>query len=92
VISGGTSCHDDNGHGRFFAPTLVSGLDEDMELFKEESFGPIIAVAKVKNDDEAIVRMNDNKYGLTNAIYTLDRKRAARIADLLQSGTVFMNK
>jgi acyl-CoA reductase-like NAD-dependent aldehyde dehydrogenase len=92
VLAGGTACQDENGKGRFFAPTLVAGLDEEFELFTEESFGPIVAVSKVQSDDEAIVRMNTNKYGLTNSIYTGNRELAMNIGKHLQSGTVFMNK
>jgi acyl-CoA reductase-like NAD-dependent aldehyde dehydrogenase len=92
VIVGGTTMQDDAGFGRFFAPTLLAGMDEDMEISKEESFGPIVAVTKVKSDAEAIVRMNTNKYGLTNAIYTASWDRAHYMAKRLQSGTVFMNK
>jgi acyl-CoA reductase-like NAD-dependent aldehyde dehydrogenase len=63
-----------------------------MALFQRESFGPILAVAKVASDDEALAKMNDSRLGLTAAVYTSDRDRAARMAAKLEAGTVYMNK
>jgi len=84
--------HDEAGKGNFMMPTLITNLDEEHDLFAKESFGPIVAVSKVKSVEEAVIRMNTNEYGLTNAIYTQDRELALDMAGKLESGTVFMNK
>jgi acyl-CoA reductase-like NAD-dependent aldehyde dehydrogenase len=91
VIAGGkrTSV---GGRGRFFEPTLVSDCTQQMRLFREESFGPILPVMRVSSDEEALALMNDSSLGLTASVWTLDRERAARFAGALQAGTVFMNR
>jgi acyl-CoA reductase-like NAD-dependent aldehyde dehydrogenase len=63
-----------------------------MKLFQKESFGPILPVARVASDEEAIARMNDSRLGLTASVWTRDRDRAARFAHALEHGTVFMNR
>jgi acyl-CoA reductase-like NAD-dependent aldehyde dehydrogenase len=80
------------GRGRFFEATLVAGGTHAMRLFRQESFGPIVAVARVSSDEEALARMNDSRLGLTASVWTADRDRAARFAADLQCGTVFMNR
>lgn len=80
------------GQGRFFQPTLLRDVTHAMDLFKKESFGPILPVSVVSSDDEALQKMNDSQLGLTAAIYTTDRERAARMARSLEAGTVFMNR
>lgn len=80
------------GKGRFFEATLLAGMSHQMELFQRESFGPIVAVMKVSSDDEALRWMNDSGLGLTAAVFTTDRERAARLAKNLEAGTVYMNK
>lgn len=81
-----------DGKGRFFQPTLLRDVTHAMDLFKKESFGPILPVSPVSSDDEALQKMNDSQLGLTAAVYTMDRERAARMARALQAGTVFMNR
>jgi acyl-CoA reductase-like NAD-dependent aldehyde dehydrogenase len=63
-----------------------------MEIAWEESFGPVLAVARVKDDDEAVRMMNDSPYGLTASIWTEDEARADRIARQVAAGTVYMNR
>ena len=75
-----------------FEPTLLRDVTHAMDLFQKESFGPILPVAKVGSDEEALLCMNDSKLGLTAAVYTQDRDRAARMARDLEAGTVFMNR
>jgi acyl-CoA reductase-like NAD-dependent aldehyde dehydrogenase len=91
VIAGGKAAHVD-GHGRFFEATLVADGDQSMELFRRESFGPIVAAAPVGSDEEALEKMNDSRLGLTASVWTTDRERAARLARALEYGTVFMNR
>eukprot|EP00298_Acanthocystis_sp_HF-20_P005538 c15674_g1_i1.p1 GENE.c15674_g1_i1~~c15674_g1_i1.p1 ORF type:complete len:494 (-),score=220.36 c15674_g1_i1:105-1586(-) len=92
VRCGGTPVVDDQGKGRFFAPTLLSDCTNGMDIMSEESFGPVIGVTRVDSDEEAIKLMNDSKYGLTSAIYTHDVEKAKKIAESMQTGTVYMNR
>jgi acyl-CoA reductase-like NAD-dependent aldehyde dehydrogenase len=63
-----------------------------MRIMREETFGPIIPVAKVIGDNEAVRLMNDSDYGLTASVWTQDIDRGQQIADLLEAGTVFVNR
>jgi acyl-CoA reductase-like NAD-dependent aldehyde dehydrogenase len=77
--------------GAYFAPTVVAGADHSMELMREESFGPVIGVQEVADDDHALRQMNDTRYGLTAAVYTTDAERARRLLARVQSGSVYWN-
>jgi len=63
-----------------------------MSVMKDETFGPVVGIIKVKDDAEAIKLMNDSQFGLTASIWTKDMVAAERIGDQLESGTVFMNR
>ena len=78
--------------GNWFAPTVLADVDHSMEVMREESFGPIVGIMKVRNDEEAIALMNDSPYGLTASIWTRDTERAVAIGDRIETGTVFMNR
>lgn len=80
------------GKAIFFQPTLLTGVSHDMLVMQEENFGPILPVMSVDNDDEAIARINDSRYGLTAAIFTRSRDLADRFASRVNTGTVFMNR
>jgi acyl-CoA reductase-like NAD-dependent aldehyde dehydrogenase len=80
------------GRGRFFEPTVLADVPADAALMRVEQFGPILAVARVTSDDEALARMNDSEFGLTASIWTADRARAERFGAALRFGTVFMNR
>lgn len=93
VLCGGTPVHDGAGKGRFFDPCLVVEATHAMHgLMVEESFGPIVGVQKVADDDEAVRLMNDSPYGLTAAIWTRDQERAFRVGAQIETGTFFMNR
>ena len=79
------------GPGSWFEPTVVTHVDHRMELMREESFGPVIGIQKVKGDDEALSLMNDTRYGLTAGVYSRDRERARRILSSVRSGSVYWN-
>ena len=81
-----------DGKGRFFQPTLIANAPQKSQLMQEESFGPVIGILPVADDDEALRLMNDSRYGLTAAIWTEDPERARRMARDLETGTVFMNR
>ena len=79
------------GKGNWFEPTVFSHVDHSMALMRDESFGPIIGIQKVRDDDEAVRMMNDTEYGLTAAVYTHDDKRAMRLMRELRAGSVYWN-
>ncbi len=71
---------------------VLTNVDHQMSVMREESFGPIVGIMKVRNDEEAIALMNDSPYGLTASIWTADTDRAIAIGDRVETGTVFMNR
>lgn len=79
------------GAGFYFEPTVVAEADHRMRLMREESFGPVIGIQEVADDEEAIVRMNDTEYGLTAAVYGADRGRAESILARVDAGTAYWN-
>jgi len=79
------------GKGNYFEPTVLVNVDHSMLVMQEESFGPIIGIMKVKDDEEAIQRMLDTSYGLTAAVYSSNTQRAEKIMQRMNSGTVYLN-
>lgn len=77
--------------GYFFEPTVLVDVNHEMLIMKDESFGPVIGIQKVKDDDEAIQLMNDTEYGLTAAVYGRDELRAHGILARVNSGTSYFN-
>src|SRR5262249_26965077 len=65
--------------GAYFEPTVVASANQRMKLMREESFGPVIGIASVKSDEEAVALMNDTEYGLTAGVYSRDLGRAERV-------------
>ena len=77
--------------GNWFEPTVFVDVNHKMALMKDESFGPIIGIQKVKDDAEAVALMNDSEYGLTAGVYTPNAKRARAILAQVHSGSVYWN-
>lgn len=77
--------------GYFFEPTVLTNVNHEMLVMKDESFGPVIGIMKVKNDDEAIQLMQDTEYGLTASVYSSDKVRAENILQHINSGTGYWN-
>ncbi|HEV2978720.1 MAG TPA: aldehyde dehydrogenase family protein [Casimicrobiaceae bacterium] len=77
--------------GNWFAPTVLVEVDQRMTLMRDESFGPIIGIQKVRDDAEAVERMNDSLYGLTAGVYTPDANRARRILARVKAGSAYWN-
>jgi acyl-CoA reductase-like NAD-dependent aldehyde dehydrogenase len=77
--------------GHWFEPTVVTNANHDMLLMREESFGPVIGIQKVKGDEEAVALMNDTRYGLTAGVYTRDEARAKRLLAQVDAGSVYWN-
>lgn len=78
--------------GAYLTPQILTDVTHDMEVMREESFGPVVGIMSVKDDAEAITLMNDCRYGLSAAIYTSDANAAEAIGAQLETGTVFMNR
>jgi len=76
----------------YLAPEVLTNVNHQMEVMREESFGPVVGIMKVRDDEEAITLMNDSPYGLTASIWTRDTDRAAEIGSRVETGTVYMNR
>jgi acyl-CoA reductase-like NAD-dependent aldehyde dehydrogenase len=88
----GQSLHPDaDVEPRAYAPTVVLVPDDDASLMRDETFGPVLPIAIVESEEEAIARANDSRYGLTASIWSRDRKKAQRLARRLHAGVVTIN-
>lgn len=76
----------------YLAPQILVDVDHSMRIMTEETFGPVVGVMRVASDEQAVALMNDSRYGLTAAIYTLDAERALSMGRELETGTVYMNR
>jgi acyl-CoA reductase-like NAD-dependent aldehyde dehydrogenase len=76
----------------YLAPQILVDVDHAMRVMREESFGPVVGIMPVSDDEEAVQLMNDSEYGLTASIWTRDAAAAAAIGVRLETGTVFMNR
>ncbi|ERL49999.1 aldehyde dehydrogenase [Halomonas huangheensis] len=76
----------------YLAPQLLTGVDHSMRVMHEESFGPVVGIMPVVDDDSAVALMNDSEFGLTAAVFTRDLEVGEALARRLQAGTVFTNR
>jgi acyl-CoA reductase-like NAD-dependent aldehyde dehydrogenase len=88
IVVGGEA---DTRDGVFYKPTFVRNLDHSMELMREETFGPIVSVMRVADEEEAIRMANDSDYGLSGSVWTTDIKKGIEIAKRLETGSVVIN-
>ena len=82
----------DNPRSPYLPPEVLIDVDHGMDVMVEESFGPVVGIQAVKDDEEAVKLMNDSRYGLTASIWTQDADAALRIGDRVETGTWFMNR
>jgi acyl-CoA reductase-like NAD-dependent aldehyde dehydrogenase len=76
----------------YLAPQILVDVDHSMDVMKEESFGPVVGIMSVPDDETALKWMNDSAYGLTASIFTQDVEIATKLGGQLETGTVFMNR
>ena len=80
-----------SGKGAFYPPTLLAAVDRGMPAFDEETFGPVAAVIRAKDEADAVRLANDSMFGLAASLWTQDRARAERLAAQIEAGSVFVN-
>jgi len=88
VMIGGQPAKDRPG---YFVPTVLTHVTHEMAVMRDESFGPIIGIMAVPDDDTAVQLMNDSEYGLTAGVYTPDGTRARRILERVHCGSAYWN-
>jgi acyl-CoA reductase-like NAD-dependent aldehyde dehydrogenase len=77
--------------GRFIAPTILTGVDHEMRIMREEVFGPVLPVITVDSEEEAIRLANDSQFGLGSSVWTDDRAKGERMARQIESGMTWIN-
>jgi acyl-CoA reductase-like NAD-dependent aldehyde dehydrogenase len=80
------------GSGYFIPPTLVTDIDERSRLVQEEQFGPVVPILKFSDEDDAVRRANDTRYGLSGSVWTNDLERGKALAERLEVGTAWVNQ
>ncbi|QRD92616.1 Aldehyde/histidinol dehydrogenase [Aspergillus flavus] len=78
--------------GNYVVPTVLTQVNHDMVVMKEETFGPVLPIMRVSSDEEAVQLMNESDYGLTASVWTQDLAAGERLLKLLDAGTVFINR
>ena len=88
VVTGG---HALNGHGYYYAPTLLTGTDASMEVVAEETFGPVAPMLRARDAEDAVRIANASRFGLAAVVWTRDIARARAMAARLEAGSLFIN-
>ena len=91
IVSGGRPKEEERSGGNFYGPTLLTDVDYDAKIAREECFGPALPIFVVKDLEEAIEAANDTIYGLGSSIWTRDLEKAHRAAEKLEAGTTWVN-
>jgi len=91
VSAGGARVRVDGLADRFFAPTLLEGMTPNMQLYREETFGPVAPVREFQDEEEVINWANDSEYGLAAYFFTQDASRLLRVAESLEYGIIGAN-
>ncbi len=89
LITGGGAAP---GDGHFIAPTIIADVESKARIFQEEIFGPVLAVAKAKDFDDALRLANDSEYGLTGAVFTKNPEKIARAKREFFVGNLYLNR
>jgi succinate-semialdehyde dehydrogenase/glutarate-semialdehyde dehydrogenase len=88
VLAGGKRV---KGDGYYFQPTVLGNVRPGMPAYHEETFGPVAAVIRVKDAEDALRVANDTEFGLGSAIWTADVRRGKQLAERIEAGQVFIN-
>jgi aldehyde dehydrogenase (NAD+) len=91
VLGGGAAARPECGSGWFVEPTIFTGVNPTMRIAQEEVFGPVLSVIPFDSDDEAVAIANDTLFGLAAGVWTTSIKRALRMSERLEAGTVWIN-
>lgn len=83
---------DDQPGEYFFEPTIFTDIDNEMEIARDEIFGPVASVIRFSEEEDVIEQANDTRYGLAAGIWTEDMRQAHRVADAIDAGTVWVNE
>src|SRR6266567_9219920 len=78
--------------GPCYEPTVLANVDHEMEVMRDETFGPVLPIMTFKTDDEAVRLANDTIYGLTASVFTKDMARGKQLAERVDAGTVMVNE
>lgn len=78
--------------GYFYPPTILTGVTSDMDIYREETFGPVAAVFPFKDFEDAVRLANDTRFGLGASVWTQDEKLAQRFSREISAGSVFINE
>ena len=91
VCGGKRIDHDELARGFYVEPTIFTGVTRDTSIWKDEVFGPVLAVARFESEEEALSLANDTRYGLAAGIWTTDTARADRLSREIAAGTIYVN-
>ncbi|MGG4166667.1 aldehyde dehydrogenase family protein [Rossellomorea vietnamensis] len=92
ILAGGSTAKVEGfENGYWYEPTIITDVNHDMKVVKEEIFGPVVVVMKFKDEKEAIKLANDSEYGLGSAVWTQNHGRATRVSKAIQAGIVMVN-
>jgi succinate-semialdehyde dehydrogenase/glutarate-semialdehyde dehydrogenase len=78
--------------GNFYAPTILADVTQDMPVFREETFGPILALVASHGDEQALEMANDSQYGLAASVWTSNPERGLKLGNQIEAGALFINK
>jgi acyl-CoA reductase-like NAD-dependent aldehyde dehydrogenase len=88
VLTGG---HPKAGPGRFYEPTVLTGVNHEMRIMREETFGPTLPIMKIRDAEEGVRLANDSEYGLQASVWTKDVERGEQLARRVEAGVVCVN-
>jgi len=90
-IAAGGAPIDTDGKGFFYPPTVLTGVNNQMRVVREEIFGPVLSIIPFSSQEELIAQANDTQYGLAAGLWTRDVGKAHTVAHAIKAGTVYIN-